>query len=117
MPNRYYNANLGAAALTLIRSSQLNGQFTSVGLGFDALQTDYDATRAELLAARQGQATLSANLSRYLSTAAPAAGSMNMGGYRITGAADGVAASDYATVNQLTQASFSGVLPALIGNA
>ena len=65
MSNRYYVSGLGAAPSVNVRSLQVNGQFTSVGAGFDKVQTDVDAVTAEVVAARQGMASLNANLSRY----------------------------------------------------
>ncbi len=64
MSNRYYLSGLGAAPSVNVRSLQVNGQFTAVGLGFTKVQADLDAVTAEVAEARGGMANLNANLSR-----------------------------------------------------
>jgi hypothetical protein len=115
--NRYYNAGLNATTLSLIRSQQLNGQFASVAQGFDALQTDFDATTAEVVAARQGQVSLSANLGRYLMPAVGLTSPLAANNYRITGLAAPTQSSDAATKGYADALAFASALPAQSGNS
>lgn len=71
----------------------------------------------EIEAGRQGQASVAANFARYIRAAAGLQAVLNANGYKITGAADGSADTDYVTFRQLVAAAFSPALPGQAGNA
>lgn len=71
----------------------------------------------EIEGGREGQASLAANFARYIRAAAGLQAALNANGYKITGAADGTADTDYVTVRQLVAAVFSPALPGQAGNA
>lgn len=71
----------------------------------------------ELLAARQGQGSLSLNLARYILASAGLQGALPANGHRITGAADAAADGDYVTLRQLVATAFAPGLPGQAGNA
>lgn len=77
----------------------------------------WEAAKAEVEAARQAQASLLANLQRFISTFAAAPGDVDLGGHRIGNAADGVSPTDYVTLQQLVTAALSGSIPGQAGNA
>jgi hypothetical protein len=71
----------------------------------------------EIEAGRQGQASLAANFARYIRAAVGLQAVLQANGFKVTGAADGTAATDYVTLQQLTAAVFSPALPGQAGNA
>jgi len=79
--------------------------------------TAWEATSAEVLAARQSQASLLANLQRFVNTFAAMTGNVDVGGHLFKNAADAVDPQDYVTLQQLLNASFAGTLPGQPGNA
>lgn len=70
----------------------------------------------ELVAAREGQASLLANNLRYIKNAAGLTQDMPANGFRITGLPTPVAAGDAATKAFTESLAFSSALPAQAGN-
>lgn len=115
MSNPFYTRLFSAVPQTFARSSAVNGEFARIELAMDAVNARFlaiDSYNTEVVAARQSQASLLANLQRYVSTFAPAPGNVAMGGNRITGAGDALNSQDYATLAQLNAAAFGAALPA-----
>lgn len=72
----FYTNTLAAIPYTTIRAQMFVAEFDSVQSAFDQVKVYTD----ELTAARQGQASLLVNLQRYVGTAAPAPGNVDLGG-------------------------------------
>lgn len=116
MTNRFYNTTFTALPLTLIRSAAANGQFALVDAGFVSVQGELDGQLAEIVAGRQGQASLAANFALKV----PYSGltqNLPAGGYRITGLGTPSASADAVTKSYADGLAFATVLPAQTGNA
>jgi hypothetical protein len=74
MTNPFYNKGFDVLQGSSNRSDALEGEFQAVEQGFDAINSQFaaiDAYSTELVAARQGQASLLANLLRYAPLSSP----------------------------------------------
>lgn len=67
--------------------------------------------------ARQGQASVAANFDRYILASAGLTAVLQANSFKITGAADASADSDYVTLRQLIATAFAPALPGQAGNA
>ncbi|WP_396180057.1 hypothetical protein [Flavobacterium sp.] len=115
MTNPFYNKGFDVLQGSSNRSDALEGEFQAVEQGFEAVNARFagiDPYNTELVAARQGQASLLLNLQRYLSTLAPATANLSMGGFRVENAGPAVAGSDLVTFTQLIAATTPGNPPA-----
>jgi hypothetical protein len=110
--NDYYNRLFDVVPQTFARSGAVEAEFLRIEQGFDGLQAVLAPASAELTAARQGQASLVLNLQRYLSTFAPAANHLSMGGFRVQNAGPAVSGGDLVTFTQLIAATTPGNPPA-----
>lgn len=84
---------------------------------FAALLVYLEPRLTEVEAGRQGQADLAANFARYILASAGLQGALQANGFKITGAADASADSDYVTLRQLVATAFAPALPGQAGNA
>lgn len=89
----FYTNTLAAVPETLIRAQMFNSQFSAVESGFAAVELVTD----DVVASRQGQASLLVNLQRYVSTFAPAPGNVDMGGNLLRNGGAPVLAGDLTT--------------------
>lgn len=89
----FYTNTLAAVPETLIRAQMFNAEFSAVQAGFAAVELVTD----DVVASRQGQASLLLNLQRYVSTFAPAPGDVDMGGYLMRNGGAPLLAGDLAT--------------------
>ena len=84
--NPYYTHSSALPAnQTRGTSSSMRTEFDTVAAGFDGVSTDITSLNTEIVAARQGQASLLLNLSRYVSTISGMPGNIAANGFRITG--------------------------------
>lgn len=123
--NPFYERQFDVNPQTFARSLQVEAEFTRIEQGFDGVKTRLDsadavgtALNAEIVAARQGQASLVLNLARYLSTFAPATGNADLGGFLVRNSASPLLASDLANKQYVddvrayaTGLSFASALP------
>lgn len=81
------------------------------------LITLIDGYLDEIEAGRQGQVSLAANFARYVQAVAGLTAVLQANGYKVTGAADGTADTDYVTLRQLVATAFAPALPGQTGHA
>ena len=115
MSNPFYERLYDVLPLSFARSAAVEAEFERIEQGFDSASARFsleDAYNNELVAARQGQASLLENIQRYLSTSTPATASLNMGGFSVTNAGAAQASTDLVTFAQLVAATTPGNLPA-----
>jgi hypothetical protein len=100
MTNPHYVRSFDVLEGSSNRSDAVEAEFLAVQAGFDSVEARLDtgeAYDAELVAARQGQASLALNLARYLSTFAAATGNLDLGGFLVRNAGAPLLAGDLAT--------------------
>lgn len=107
MANPFYTFADLNVAFTLARSGNVDASLQAIEVAFDGVY----AYTQELVAARQGQASVLANLGRYVSTVAPMPADLDGGGYRFKNAADATADTDLVTRRQLYSVAMSAAMP------
>ena len=107
----FYTRVFNAIPLSFARVAPLKAEFDRIAQGFTAAADKYDGPAADVVAAREGQASLLASLGRYLSTLRPATGSVDMGGHRLRNVAAPELGGDVATRDYVQGAIMAPALP------
>lgn len=118
MSNPYYNSTFTAAPLTLIRSATANAQFSLIAAGFDAVYAVTLPMNTEVVAAREGQASLLLNIQRRITASVGLTQDLNCNGFKLTGApASGYGANDLIPRSYADALAMNAInLPAQTGN-
>jgi hypothetical protein len=119
--NPHYERAFDVAPSSFARSAQVEAEYERVEQGFDSVESRLsigDVYDLELVAARDGQASLLLNLQRYVSTFAPASASVDIGGFLVRNSSSPLLAGDLANKAYVddvrayaTGLSFASALP------
>ena len=113
MPNPFFTYGGSIQPFQRAKSISVAGELLAVQAGFDGVQ----AYSSELVAARQGQLSLLANLGRYVTTANPVSGDVDFGGFLVRNVSSPLLSGDAANKSYVDGMTLTNITPTVAGNS